>query len=340
MADRVVFVDESFHKWFGLPSQESNFCYAAVSLPESRLAQLRRFMEAFNDRLITFHEADTGQAFPGGEVKSRLIYDLTPETRKELAGKMAYFLHKNEGFLFTFFTTSQGLIHNILRDKYYDEYEKEYTDFLIGPDEEMTAVRDSLVAEWRDQPFNLALLEPLYGNLMSFVWTFHRELRETFRIQYDPRERGEDIFLNQGAVDAIALYDKGLQKLGEPGLADAFVGFDSSFSSADCPGLQLVDFIVADIRNLFRTVPGLREDSSEKRILSAKANPDMTLVGGRAPFYRRELRPSTFDQLGEVDLLFPELRLFLARSMISCHAVFGEARHINVSTGEIWDMAD
>ncbi|HEV2691817.1 MAG TPA: hypothetical protein VG347_02875 [Verrucomicrobiae bacterium] len=45
-AKYTVFIDESFHKWFGLPRKESNFCYAALSIPSDRLADLDRFEKA------------------------------------------------------------------------------------------------------------------------------------------------------------------------------------------------------------------------------------------------------------------------------------------------------
>ena len=340
MADRVVFVDESFFKWFGLPDDEGNFCYAAVSVPSASMAQMDQFTAALERTLIRFWESDTGQSFRGGEVKSKLIYELSTEHKRAIAAKLAYFLAKNGGSLFVFFTTSRGLIHNLLRDKYYDEYGKVYDDFLSDPDQEMSAVRDELLAAWKVNPCNVALLQPMYEKLVSFIWTYHKELGERFTIQYDPREASEDRILNNNMVDAVRMYDKAVQALHEPGIPNALACIDSSIPSSDCPGLRLADFVATDARRLFRAVPGLLEDASEKRILSAKANPQMTIIGGRAPFYRRVLAAPTMDAMAGCDLLFPHIRSHFARSFVSCHAKYGEARHINVTTGEVWDMAD
>jgi hypothetical protein len=340
LADRVVFIDESFYEWFGLPKEDSNFCYAAVSLPEKSLPQLALFMNSFGKQVTDFHQEDTGKAFTGGEVKSKYLYELSGEHRRRLAEKLAYFLRKHNGHIFTFFTTSQGFVHNCLRDKYYHEYGKYYSDFLADADKEMEGVKDELVSRWKREPFNLALLEPLYGNLISFLYCFHREQKQTFRVQYDPREKGEDAALSNAAMDIAAIHEQMIQCLGKPERAEVLIGIDTSLSSEDCPGLQLVDLIVADTRRLFRDVAGLRSDCSEPRILSAKYNPAMVLVDGKAPYYPHSLRASTVRELEEVDLLFPQIRPFFARSFASCHATFGEARHIELSSGTILDMAD
>lgn len=339
MPDRTVYVDESFFEWFGLPNEDSNFCYAAVSLPVQRKDQLVSFMEAFRRQLLKYCEIDNGKPITTREVKSKLLYSISKEHREILAEKLKYFLKKNQGYLFSFFTTSKGFIHNRIRDKYYEEYGKHYNDFISNVDDEVISMKNELIDTWKKEPYNIALLEPLYIYLTSFLLHFHQARGETFKIQYDPREKGEDIILNTRVHDSLGLIEKVFFQLENNEKQRFFSGYNANISSDDCPGLQLVDLIAADVRKLFRTVLGLCEDGSETRILSAIYNPEMTPICG-APYYRRRLRDSTLKELEAVDLLFPRIRLFFAKSAISCYAKFGEARHIDIINGDVYDMAD
>src|SRR5271156_6519373 len=55
-SEYLVFVDESFYKFFGFADIEGNFCHAALGVPQSRYSSLQTLMnplvETFKDEII------------------------------------------------------------------------------------------------------------------------------------------------------------------------------------------------------------------------------------------------------------------------------------------------
>ena len=346
---RLVFVDESFFEWFGCRRRDGNFCYAAVSLPASSTGDLGDFMSALEARILRAYAKATGKPLPK-EVKSAHIRALPPGDLQTIAEKIAYFLTRHKGYIFGFFTTTEGLINNELRGDHYEKDANEFTTVKTNYEAEFQRVKDEMQKDWADRKAALEKstgdnvhcfieLERLYHQFVGFAVHFHaNSIRETFHIHYDSRNPVEDRLLHDSLEDFLA-------KLERTGVQARRYYLGADFVSSErSAGARLAVLIAGDFRQLFRTYPHLLDAESDLEVLSAKYNPAMTLVGGRAPFYRREDSGQVQELVRNFDpqkpLMFPILKQFLACGLISGYGANGEARHVDFQTGGFWDMAD
>jgi hypothetical protein len=113
-------------------------------------------------------------------------------------------------------------------------------------------------------------------------------------------------------------------------------------SSTTVPGLRLVDWIAGEVRNFFYKNPGLISERSDFSILSPYLNPEMTLIDGRAPFYKRSVSQETTKYFVNTEqrFLLPHIKGSFARGLISYYAEHGEARHLSIPEQTVYDMAD
>ncbi len=336
-ADYSVFVDESFYKWFGLPTQEANLCYGALSVPTARLPDLERFETAIREFAFEQLPTDEKAKHSSAEVKYSAFRHFTPEVIDELGRRLDYFLTKNRAHIFGFFIPAEGFMNYKLRSDFIDDAGALKTMPEAEYKARVESIRNEMLQEWRDAEHNLGLLSECYKTFFNFIMQFQGQfLGKSYRVIYDSRNPEEDRLLHKDA-EAFAL----LAERATPGTLVHYRGYDTA-SSATSAGLRLVDWIAGEVRAFFYRSPDVMSSTSSFDILSPYWNPKMLLVQGRGPFYRRELSPGAvacFQEKGR-SLMLPQLKKHFASGFLTYYAQRGEARHISIPELVAYDMAD
>lgn len=336
-ADYTVFVDESFYKWFGLPTTEANLCYGALTVPTDRLPALDRFEASIRE----FAFNGLPQKVQAGQTRAEFKYadfrHLTPEVVDELGKKFAYFLNRNRAWIYGYFIPAEGFLNYKLRSDFIDDLQGMKSLPEAEYQTRIEAIRQQMLQAWRDAEHNLGLLQECYQTFFGFLVQGHGGLlKKSFQVIYDSRNPAEDAALHAAAEEFAKLADRA-----SPGILAHYRGY-SSGSSAACAGLRLVDWIAGEIRNFFYRNPAVLESDSSFDILSPYLNPGMMLVEGRAPFYRKKLSPAAIDCFTHHGrgFMLPHLRPYFASGFLTHYARKGEARMIATPALEIFDMAD
>jgi len=335
--DYLVFVDESFYKWFGLPAQESNLCYSALSVPTARHPDLERFEASVQKFAFDQLPATQKASHTGEEIKYSDFRHFSPDVIDELGRKLDYFLTKNGASIFGFFIPAEGFMNYKLRSGFIDKVEA----LKAMPEAEyknrIEAVRQEMLQEWKDAEHNLGLLSECYKTFFNFIVQFQgRFLRKSYRIIYDSRNPDEDALLHKEAEEFATLADRTT-----PGAFAYYRGYQAGFSTTS-PGLRLVDWIAGEVRAFFYRSPDVLSSASSFDILSPYWNPKMLLIEGTAPFYRRELSTEAvacFENKGR-GLMLPQIKKHFANGFLTYYAQRGEARHLSIPKLIAYDMAD
>lgn len=332
----TVFVDESFYKWFGLPSTESNFCYAALSVPTARLKALDRFEASLRNFVWGRLPSAEKSRIDFEEIKYTHLKLLSPGVIDEIGRRMATFLQEYDGTIFGFFIPASGYLAYMLRSDFIDDLD----GLKQLPEKErharLEARRQELLQKARDAEHNIGLLSEIYPPFFNMLLQHHgRFLHKTYRIVYDSRNPEEDKLLHQVAEDLGEKVDRLT-----PDTYRHYLGHETS-ASAKSPGLRLVDWFAGDIRAFFRLSAPVLSAGSSFDILSPYYNPEMILVE-HGPYYKKQLPPaamSCFETMGR-GLMMPSIKPFFASGLISYYAEKGEARHVSIPHSLAFDMAD
>lgn len=335
-ADYVIFVDESFYKWFGLPTKESNFCYGGLSLPATQLPDLDRFEASIRQFAFNNLPASEKSKRTVAELKYSDFRHLSNEVIDTLGIKLNYFLAKNRAYIFGFFIPAEGFMNYKLRSDFID------VDTLKEiPEAEykcrIQSIREKLIQDWREAEHNLGLLTENYKTFFNFILQFQgRFLQKQYRIVYDSRNPDEDSQLHRHAEEFARLSDRRT-----PGMFAHYRGY-STASSGNSAGLRLVDWIAGEVRTFFYRSPEIMNSSSSFDILSPYWNPKMILVEGVAPFYRKPLSRESVECLQRKGngLMLPHIRNHFASGLLTYYARCGEARHLSIPGLVAYDMAD
>lgn len=335
--DYTVFVDESFFRWFGLPTHESNLCYGALSIPSHRLPALESFEARIQKHAFSLLPEQYRAGKKGTEFKYSDFRHLSHDSIKDLGHQFGNFLKRNDAFIFGYFVPAEGFLNYKLRSDFIDDLqgmkglpESEYKE-RIG------SIRQTMLQEWTDAEQNIGLLKECYS---TFFWCLVQShggfLRKTFRIVYDSRNPIEDALLHEAAEKQAALLDRA-----DPGVFAYYRGY-SSESSQSSSGLKLVDWIAGEIRNFFYRNPAVLESDSSFDILSPYMNPTMISAGTTLPFYRKKLSPEAIEcfSVSGRGFMLPHLRAYFGSGFLTHYARKGEARMIATIPLEIFDMAD
>jgi hypothetical protein len=332
----TVFVDESFYKWFGLPSDESNFCYAALSIPTARLPDLQKFEASLRIFLRDKLPADIQAKVGSGELKYTHLRHADPATIDTLGEKFAYFLKKNGCSIFGYFIPAGGYLNYRIRSDFIDDLDGLKALSEAERKAKVQVARDELLQKSADAEHNLGLLTDIYNAFSGFVLNHHgKALRKTYRIVYDGRNPAEDEALLGAAEEVARLTDRI-----SPGIFEHYKGYQIA-SSADTPGLRLVDWFAGDIRAFFYRSAPVQSAVSSYDILSPYLNPKMTLIG-HGPYYQKALPPEVtecFTKKGQ-RLMMPSIKDFFASGIITYYAEKGEARQMVIPLMVAFDLAD
>ncbi len=114
------------------------------------------------------------------------------------------------------------------------------------------------------------------------------------------------------------------------------VKLDFSKTSAECPGLQIADYIAGDIRTFFEDVPEpLDEILYDKPIINKKVLfPEAFRIGELSEATKSKIR----NYKGRSSL--PMYMGSLANGIIACYARNGQMRNINLQNGAVLDLMD
>ena len=264
-ADYVFFIDESFENWFNFKIEDGNFCHAGISVPMDKVSDLKLFVSS----LISEIEKCFRNLYSSAElteIKYTHVKKLPDNIKTHIANKIRYFCRKNQAFCFGFYSERTPFLYNRLRDKYFD-CKIPLTEKIKNIQSEIDDIIKELQSEKQSQSKRLGetfILKDTYLKLTQFALNFHKSIGKTFVIQYDPRQRKEDIALNDAAVDLADMASKNLMKRDK-----VLLGYDTSLASEDCPGLMLADFIAGDLRTLFQRHASLMSTNSSLEILAA-----------------------------------------------------------------------
>lgn len=336
-SDYTVFIDESFYKWFGLPTQESNLCYGALSLPTERMDDLIRFEGAL--RQFTYDHlplAEQSKCTPC-EIKHSQLRHLSHDVIDILGKKLACFLTKNNAWVFGFFVPAEGFMNYKLRSDFIDDVHALKGLPQADYKARIAMIRGGMLKEWKDAERDVGLLTECYKTFFGFIAQFHgRDLKKSYRIVYDSRNPQEDEILHNDALELLQLVERV-----KPGPLARYRGYETAASSKS-PGLRVADWIAGEVRGFFYRSPSILQGNSTFDILSPYGNPDMTLIDGTAPFYRKPLPAHMIESLQTtgVGFMLPQIRDRFAAGLITYYAQQGEARHISIPELAIYDMAD
>src|ERR1017187_4550696 len=99
----LVFVDESFYRFFGFDAPDGNFCHAAVGVPITKYARLQRLLAPL---LQTYeHQSRTVLGEIPGELKFSILKRLPPQYRAKFVRTLVRDLIETGGFVAGFFSS-------------------------------------------------------------------------------------------------------------------------------------------------------------------------------------------------------------------------------------------
>jgi hypothetical protein len=334
---RTVYIDESFFKWFNFQSPEANLCYAALSVPTKYIRALGYFEK--DVRLYVTNELAIKHLTPKDhqEIKYHDIALLDINGIEHVGNMISTFLGKVGGSVFGLFVPASNYFNYLVRNDFYDDRGAILTMSDDERNQRLEQCKADLKEKWGQEAFKCGYIKELYKTLTGFVLHYHAKSLDThFNIVYDSRSPDEDKILNDGLTPFFSLQ------------ANVFNGIDKYYdgyrtaSSANESGLRVVDWIVGAIRNYFYTNLDLVGANSHFDILSAKMNNGMWEGGMHGPFYADQLPVDVFDKMKKrgKGCLMSHIMDCFAENLLSYYAINGEARHIDVSSGKIFNMAD
>ena len=336
-ADYTVFVDESFYKWFGLPTQDANLCYAALTLPARSLHALDRFEAAIRSLAFAQLPPKEKAGRRAEEVKYSDFRHFSTDFVDVLGRKLDYFLAKNHAYIFGFFIPAEGFMNYKLRTDFIDDVDALKTMPEIEHAARIETIRQEMLNEWKDAEHNLGLLTECYSTFFNFIVQFHeRHLEGSYRIVYDSRNLAEDALLHAKAEEFATRASRTA-----PESFSGYRGYVSEGSSSSA-GLRLVDWIAGEVRAFFYRNPEVMSSSSTFDILSPYLNPKMFLSPYMLPCYRRELSTEAvecFEEKGR-GFMLPQIKRHFAGGLLTYYARCGEARHVSIPELVAYDMPD
>lgn len=335
-AEYTVFVDESFHHFFGLPSHEGNFCYGAVGLPSVAASELERATAP----LVRDYKREVKRIVgnDASEIKFTLARRLPKEFRDEFYSVICQLIEERDGFLGGFFTSVGGLVNEKIRE-----------DTLTGA---RGAASVSVAARYERQvallrqkpqgPGQTTLLAEVLALPVMAVSAFVEALGCTFSLQYDPRQEDEDGAVQDLAADFSRIMDS-LNQRPIPSL----LSIDASIGSHESTGLQLADLLAGVVRSLFVDHPQLLEYGSSNDLITPSSTDEQPefLVLGRtlAKVGRFVCLP---EEIGRVlvtpsdTCAFPLFRRLFMAGLVSGVTPHGIERDIHLFENRAFDLLD
>ena len=344
----TVFIDESFDGFLGLSKPDGYFCYVALMVPTTRLADLTRFWQSYRNRLVNAYKIATGFDLGNTEFKSNYLNKLVFSVRREMAQRLKYFLTKNDCFVGGFYTTVDSFaLYNLRteigKDDDATELPVNWVEQLIFTKEKLLKPDDKTLPDGRQKaPGDARLLFGLLHSTLEISLNWLGRQGISFEVVYDPRQKKEDAFLLKHVGDWLKDEKASFKRF--PGV---FRGATSNTPSGNSPGLMLADLMLRDLRFLFSDLPGLtHESSSVGLILPIPQNDEpliMVIKGARLKAGSIKPMSSQLSMaLGKptANSMMPLYCDRLSDMKLSYYAKWGEARTVNFRDWTFTDMVD
>jgi hypothetical protein len=334
----LVFVDESFYKFFGFADVDGNFCHAALGVPKDSYAHLqtsiRPLIEAYEHQIGLM----TGEQ--PRELKSTLLARLPLEFRASFTKELVRSLVAAGGFVAGFYSTTRGMVMERVRTNLLDDatttVPDDHTDLY-------NAARTELLTQFQGVGQS-DLIERLLLLPFSALSNLMNSFECKFRIRYDPRGTTED----EEVRNAMGRYMESLTRVPELfGNVNPFLGMEIHIPSHDDIGLQLVDVVAGEVRSFFRRNPEALNESATLRLITGDSdepleyfmefNDSVHKIGALSP-----MTPGLVTKLAVensenlVSYYYP----VLAAGILACVTETGQPRLLEIPTQLILDQRE
>jgi hypothetical protein len=335
--DYVVFVDESFHGFFGFDNPNGYFCHSAVGIPERNYEAVQRRLGA----LVTTYEGRARRTLGQlpGEIKFSVLRRMPPRFQARFVREVATALQEHGGFISGFYTPTRGFIMERVREDLLD-----IADEVPGDSQVLyEAARRDLLASMRG-PGQAELIARLLFLPVAAIKFMLGGFECRFRIQYDPRNGRED----RAVREAIGFGMNQMLNLPAPFDGGAeYLGLDANRRSEQEVGLQLADVAAGFVRDFFATNPDALTEGSTARLITPNSNEPLQKLEpiGRHLFKTAALTPMSAQLRRKVARrnmanLISYFYPVLASGILTCTTSNGQERDLELSTGLICDLLD
>jgi hypothetical protein len=336
----VVFIDESFFKFFDFRFPDGNFVHGAMGLPASQYDRFRNVIAPAVAEYKTAYEKERGQE--PEELKSADLYKVKFGVRRRLVLKLNAALASCGGFVAGFYTGNKGYVLENIREELITK--EGVTSVPKDHSQLFDAAVEKLNSDASSGPgMSHLIAELMFLPVMSMAF-FLSALNAHFRVVYDPRQIDEDLAVKnsvEGVVTAVTNAEK-------VGTKSKLLGFDFSRRSQDELGLQIADIVAGEVRRFFRFNPDLLTSCSDLNLITFDHREgEETLleqVDGRWFKKGRRVRipHSTLKRAltPNENCALPYLRKLFAAGLVTCITDYGTERDVALFEGYFLDLCD
>ncbi|MGH9713183.1 MAG: hypothetical protein ACRD5M_07785 [Candidatus Acidiferrales bacterium] len=333
----LVFVDESFHRFFGFDFAGGNFCHAAVGVPIANYARLQQLLaptlQAYNNHVQRL----TGRA--PEELKFTVLRNLPLSFRVNFTRGLVHKLIETGGFVAGFYSSTRGVVMEHVRTNLLDNADAVPDDHLDLYD----IARQELLGQFRGVGQSALITRLLLTPFAAFS-ALLSSFDCVFRVRYDPRQEHEDEIVR----DALSDYMGRLENIPELfGNERSFLGMESGIRSHDDIGLQLADIIAGEVREFFRGNPESLTESSTLRLITPESDEPIQRF---MPIQNRIFKTGVLSPMSPglagklvrrntatiISYYYP----ILSSGMLTCVTDTGQLRDLEIPTRLIADLLD
>jgi hypothetical protein len=333
----LVFVDESFYRFFGFAAADGNFCHAALGIPRDNYTRLQAILGplvlAYNRRVRQIIGRNPE------EIKFSVLRALPLPFRLRFAREFVRSLVETGGFVAGFYSSTRGVIMERVRTNLLDQAEEVPDDHRALYD----AAREELLAQLQGVGQS-ELITQLLLTPFSALSTLLRSFECRFRVRYDPRQENED----QVVREALADYMGRLVRIPELFGGDTgYFGMEINIRSQDDLGLQLTDVVAGEVREFFRNNPEPLTESATLRLITPESDEPLQkfievdhvlfkngVLSRMSPGLARKLVRRNSANI--ISYYYP----VLSAGMLTCVTDTGQFRDLEIPTRLISDLLD
>jgi len=333
----LVFVDESFYRFFGFDAPEGNFCHAAVGVPVNNYARLQRLLAPIIQDYNGEVQRVLGEA--AGEVKYSTLRKLPIPYRAKFTRTLVSKLKDTGGFVAGFYSSTRGMVMERVRTNLLDEAAEVPIDHAALYDTARLELLDQFQGVGQSGILTMLLLTP-FASISSLLRSFD----STFRVRYDPRQGDEDRVVREALADYMGRLVNVPDLFGP---VSNYLGMEADISSHDDLGLQLADVIAGEVRDFFRNNPESLTESASLRLITPESDEPVQRfekIAGNV-FKKGVLTPMSAGLAEKLVCKTPENPIsycypVLAAGMLTCVSDTGQLRDLEIPTRLISDLLD
>jgi len=333
----LVFVDESFYRFFGFNSLDGNFCHGALGLPRENYDQ---FKAALTPLLMEYkRRVRRASGQDPLEIKHSDLRTLPLAFRLKFARNLVTALVETGGFVAGFYSSTRGTIMERVRTNLLDNLEAVPSDHA--------ALFDTAKGELLAQFQGIGQAELITRLLLTPFSAFSSLLRSfdcTFRVCYDPRQSDEDQHVRDALADFIGRLVRVPDLFGDD---TGYRGMGINTRSVDELGLQLADVIAGEVRGFFRSNPDALTENATLRLITPESDEPLERFiringitfknGALSPMptslHRKLARRNSANI---ISYYYP----VLSAGMLTCVTDTGQLRDLEIPTKFISDLLD